>query len=121
MFVLDASAILAYLRYEPGREVVKQALRNGAVCGAANWSEIIQKSLHDGRDWNAAQQLIEAYDIVVEPVTQADAEWAAAYWQTHQYLSLGDRLCLALTHRLGATVLTSDAMWGTDAPVQQIR
>ena len=67
------------------------------------------------------RQLIESYELVVEPVTQADAEWAAAYWQTHQYLSLGDRLCLALADRLGATVLTSDTIWGTDAPVRQIR
>ena len=59
--------------------------------------------------------------MVIEPVTRADAEWAATFWQTHQNLSLADRLCLALADRLGAIALTSDAMWGTDAPVQQIR
>ena len=121
MFVLDASAILAFFRGEPGDDTVEQALIDGAACSAANWSESIQKTLARGDDWNSMRQLIESYEIVVEPVTQADAEWAAAYWQTHQYLSLGDRLCLALTHRLGATALTSDTMWGTDAPVQQIR
>jgi len=121
MFVLDASALLAFLRGESGDYVVESALLGGAVCGAANWSEVAQKTLHEGRDWNAARQLLEGYELIVEPVTQADAEWAATYWQTHQYLSLGDRLCLALTDRLGATALTSDTMWGTDAPVQQIR
>ena len=81
----------------------------------------MQTTLADNDDWNAMQQLLKSYKLSVESVTQADAEWAATYWQTHQHLSLGDRLCLALTHRLEATVLTSDAMWGTDAPVQQIR
>ena len=81
----------------------------------------MQKTLSRGGDWGAVRQYFEGYEMVIEPVTRADAEWAAIYWQTHQNLSLADRLCLALTDRLGATVLTSDAMWGTDAPVQQIR
>ena len=121
MFVLDASALLAFLQIEPGHDVVEAALTNGAACSAANWSEAVQKSLRDGRDWDAMRQLVESYEMVIEPVTRADAEWAAVYWQTHQNLSLADRLCLALTDRLGATVLTSDAMWGNEAPVQQIR
>ena len=121
MFVLDASALIAYLREEPGKEIVKQALIEGSTCSAANWSESMQKALARGDDWDAMRQLVESYEMVIAPVTRADAEWAAVYWQTHQNLSLADRLCLALADRLGATVLTSDAMWGTEAPVQQIR
>jgi len=121
MFVLDASAILAFLRGEPGDDTVEEAFNQGSCCSAANWSEVMQKILANNDNWEAMQQLLKSYKLSIRSVTQADAEWAAMYWQTHQYLSLGDRLCLALTYRLGATVLTSDAMWGTDAPVQQIR
>ena len=121
MFVLDASAILAYFRAEPGAKIVEQALCDGAACSAANWSETMQKSLHDGRDWNAARQLLEGFGLVVEPVTQADAEWAAVCWQAHPSWSLGDRLCLALADRLGAVALTADTSWGSSAGIQQIR
>ena len=121
MFVLDASALLAYLQAEPGAGVVAQALRDGAACSAANWSETMQKAFQLGRDWNAARQLFESFDLMVEPVIQEDAEWAAIYWQNHSSLSLGDRLCLALAHRLSATVLTADAAWGRDGNIEQIR
>lgn len=36
-------------------------------------------------------------------------------------LSLGDRLCLALGKRLGATVLTADKAWGEGKGIEQVR
>ena len=38
--VLDASAILAFLQGEDGAAEVDAALEAGALCGAANWSEV---------------------------------------------------------------------------------
>jgi len=35
--------------------------------------------------------------------------------------SLGDRLCLALGHRLGLAVLTADQSWGENEEIRQIR
>lgn len=93
----------------------------GAICGTANWSEVMQKTLALGDDWNVARQMLSSFSLVIESVTQADAEYAAVLWADHRSLSLGDRLCLALGHRLGATVLTADAAWGTSATIQQIR
>ena len=121
MAVLDASAILAYLRDEPGSAIVEQALAEGAVCSAANWSEVVQKSLPLDSGWSAARQLLNAFDLAVEPVTLADAERAAESWRAHPTLSLAGRLCLALAHRLQTTALTADAAWGTEPPVRQIR
>jgi len=121
VIVLDASAILAFLRQEPGRDLVAKAITDGAYCSAANWSEVVQKSLHAGRDVAAMTEALDAYDLVIEPVTRFDAEKAAALWVERPSLSLGDRLCLALAHRLGATAMTADAAWGTSEDVQQIR
>ena len=56
-----------------------------------------------------------------EPVTAEDAETAATLWQDHPTLSLGDRLCLALGHRLAVPVLTADRAWGNQPPIIQIR
>jgi len=39
MVVLDASALLAYMRTEPGWQIVRRQLDKGAVCGAATWGE----------------------------------------------------------------------------------
>jgi ribonuclease VapC len=121
MTVLDASALLAFLAGEPGADTVEDALADGAACGAANWSEVAQKVRAAGRSWTASRALLESYGLVVEPVTVQDAEWAAARWRGGEGLSLADRLCLALAARLDSEALTADRVWGTTAPVRQIR
>jgi PIN domain nuclease of toxin-antitoxin system len=119
--VLDASAVLAFLIGEEGADVVEVALEAGASCSAVNWSEVAQKMLAANRDWGAARGLLASYAIAVEPVHQDDAEWAARRWRRGEGLSLADRCCLALAHRLDTEVLTADAAWGVGAGVRQIR
>lgn len=120
MRVLDASALLAFLQGEPGADQAEEAL-DGAVVGAANWSEVAQKVRSSGADWGVASGLLLSYELVVEPVTRADAEIAAAMWNRGSGLSLGDRLCLALAERLDATVLTADRAWGHSERIVQLR
>ena len=119
--VLDASAILAFVQGEDGADVVEAAMPLGPVCGAANWSEVAQKVLAAGRDWDLVRALLVSYDVRVEPVLVDDAEWAAQRWQQGEGLSLADRLCLALAERVDADVLTADAQWGSDGRVRQVR
>ncbi len=121
MTVLDASAVLAFLQGEDGADVVAEALADGAVCGAANWSEISQKVLAAGRDWGLARTLLASYRIRVEPVVAEDAEWAARRWRRREGLSLADRLCLALAERLDTPVLTADTAWKSAGRIRQIR
>jgi PIN domain nuclease of toxin-antitoxin system len=121
MQVLDASALLAFLQSEPGADVVEAALQAGAACGAANWSEIAQKVIAGGGNWDLAAALLASYGVVVEPVTAQDALWAARRWRPGEGLSLGDRLCLALSTRLKCDALTADSAWGTDEGITQIR
>ena len=121
MNVLDASALLAFLQDEDGAGVVEAALEAGSACSAANWSEVAQKVLSHGRDWELVGALLDSFAVEIEPVVVADAEWAAHRWRRNEGLSLGDRLCLALGARLNATVFTADERWGEEAPVRQIR
>lgn len=121
MNVLDASALLAFLQGERGADVVEAALATESRCGAANWSETAQRVLASGADWGLACALLQAYELRVEPVIAADAEWAAMRWRSGEGLSLGDRLCLALGERLGATVWTADTAWGSTDMIRQIR
>jgi PIN domain nuclease of toxin-antitoxin system len=118
--VFDSSALLAFLQGEPGSDVVEAALDDEAACAAANWSEVAQKVLAHGRDWDLARALLASYELVVEPVTADDAEWAARRWKRGEGLALGDRLCLALADRLGATAVTADRRW-TGPGIEQIR
>lgn len=121
MTVLDASALLAFAQGELGEEVVEAALLDGAVCGAANWSEVAQKVRAHERDWGLVRALVLGYGLEVEPVTEQDAEAAAARWTRGAGLSLADRLCLALGDRLDRPVLTADRSWGEEGRIRQIR
>lgn len=119
--VVDASAVLAYLQGEDGSDVVEACFAEGARCGAANWSEVAQRVLAKGRDWDLVRALLISYEVGVEPVLEEDAEWAARRWRRREGLALADRLCLGLGDRLGVEVLTADSAWGSEAPIRQIR
>jgi ribonuclease VapC len=105
--VFDASALLAFLQGEPGAATMERELAAGGHCGAANWSEVAQKVLAHGRDWDLARALLLSYELEIAEVTAIDAEWAARRWRRGEGLSLADRLCLALGERLAASVCTA--------------
>lgn len=119
--VLDASALLAFAQDEPGADVVEAALHAGAVCSAANWSEIAQVTAARGGSFDLVRALLGSYRLRIEPVTIDDAERAAQLWRRGSGLSLGDRLCLALAHRMECEVLTADRAWGSGGRIRQIR
>lgn len=64
---------------------------------------------------------LQAYELQVEAVSEADAEKAAELWRAGSGLSIADRFCLALAHRLGAVALTIDKQWGRNDLAVQIR
>ena len=121
MTVFDASALLAFLHGENGGDEVERSVRQGGVCGAANWSELAQKIAQFGADWSVAKGLLLSYPLTVEPVTMEDAELAARLWRDGSELSLADRLCLVLGARLHAGILTADKAWRTRDSLRQIR
>jgi len=82
---------------------------------------VAQKVIAAGGDWSLVRGLLSSYDVAIEPVLEVDAEWAATRWRRGEGLSLGDRLCLALGHRLGLAVLTADQSWGENEEIRQIR
>ena len=119
--VLDASAVLAYLRDEPGADVVEQMMARGAALGTVNLSEVCAKLGDHGLTPADITQTIEDLDLVIEPFLREDAE-RAGMWRVLTRdvgLSLGDRACLALAHRLDVPALTTDRAWaGLQLPVK---
>jgi len=50
--VLDASALLAFLREEPGASKVAEVLENTAYMSAVNWAEVLSKISELEIDYN---------------------------------------------------------------------
>ena len=112
--VLDASALLAYLKDEPGSIVVDRVLAE-SVMSSVNWAEVVQKSIAAGVTVDGMLDDLQSLGLMVEPFTSEDGEMAGRLWEQTQQagLSLGDRACLSLGLRLGVPVLTSDRAWAT--------
>jgi ribonuclease VapC len=123
--VLDTSALLAYLREEPGDEVVDGLLAD-AHMASVNWAEVEHKPLHAGIDVEGMQEDLQALGMRVEPFLPVYGERAGRLWPlTRQLgLSLEDRACLSLGLRLGLTVVTCNRAWAQlplDLEVQLLR
>lgn len=129
--VLDASALLAYLRDEPGAERVADAIAAGTTVSTVNLAEVLSRVADRGADPVALLRRLTERGLIggaieVEPFITADAaEVARLRSATREAgLSLGDRACLALARRLERPVLTADTAWarvGLDIDVHQIR
>ena len=116
--VLDASALLAHLRDEPGADVVAEAIASGAVISTVNLAEVFSRVADRGEDpAKLAAELSQSGlldgAITVEPFTAAEAIDAGRLrlLTRDAGLSLGDRACLALARRLDAPALTADTDW----------
>ncbi|HET7034820.1 MAG TPA: type II toxin-antitoxin system VapC family toxin [Thermomicrobiaceae bacterium] len=118
--LLDASALLAYLRREPGGDVVLNLLTAGACITTINYAEVLTRLSDAGEDPATAHQRLHAQGLIGGPLTIVtltfdDAVTIAQLRRAtrSQGLSLGDRACLAAGLRLGLPVLTADRSWTT--------
>ncbi|MDQ3386083.1 MAG: type II toxin-antitoxin system VapC family toxin [Actinomycetota bacterium] len=113
--VLDASALLAWLREEPGAEDVDRAL-DGARISAVNLSEVLQKSLAAGLTSAETSPLPEdlgTLGLSVVAFGTREAGVAAELWSVARSLglSLADRACLATAICLESPAMTADRGW----------
>jgi PIN domain nuclease of toxin-antitoxin system len=107
--VVDTSAVLAFLFGEPGADKALDAF-DGGVISVVNVAEVLIRMARDGVDPTDSLARVERCGLVMEPPTLDDAVEAARL-APNSGLSLGDRLCIALAHRLQAPVVTSDRIW----------
>lgn len=121
MNLFDASALLCFLQGELGADVVERELRNDPTCSAVNWSEVAQKVIGHGADWELARSLLLSFGLRIESVNRLDAERAASLWRRGSGHSIADRICLATALRLDAHVWTADTAWGASDHISQVR
>jgi PIN domain nuclease of toxin-antitoxin system len=115
--VLDSSALLAYLRAEPGKDQVRLALKQNTAISAVNWAEVLSKLVDFGYDASAVGAEFRdkgpGEALSIWPFDERLAlDVADLRDQTRPYgLSLGDRACLALGSFLKVPILTADRKW----------
>jgi ribonuclease VapC len=110
--VLDASALIAFLREEPGAERVRRVLPQARIC-AVNLSEVLAKMAGNGKSVEDVSRCIDQLRIAVVPFDGSLARITASLLPPtkHLGLSLADRCCLALGLKTGLPVLTTDGDW----------
>lgn len=110
--VLDASALLAVLKEEPGHERVAEVVSRAAM-GAVNLSEVAAKLADAGMPEEAVREALGGLALEVHDFDRELAFRAGMLRPATRPagLSLADRACLALGHRLGLPVLTADQTW----------
>jgi ribonuclease VapC len=125
MFVLDSSAVLAYIKSERGADLVEAALPN-AYISVINYAETLAKLVEWGSSIEQACEALSEMEFTIVPCTESQAVTAAAMLQIAKQfgLSIGDRFCLALTLEMNCPVLTADKIWQNitlDVDIQFIR
>ena len=123
--VLDASAMLAFLRSEPGKDVV-YGFRGNALASAVNVAEVGSRLSDLGASPAEVRRSIGllAVEVVAFDEEQALATAASRRATRHRGLSLGDRACLELAASRGLPAVTADRAWaelGVDVEVRLIR
>jgi PIN domain nuclease of toxin-antitoxin system len=121
--VLDASALLAFLRREPGAEKVAAVLTHSCI-SAVNLAETYGKMVEYGNYLEEVAFQIERLRIAVVPFDDGHARIAASFWKHTRSvgMSLGDRACLALALQTGLPALTTEGEWlKCDTGVQVVK
>jgi ribonuclease VapC len=112
VIVLDSSALLAMLFFEPGYERVAQLVPHSCM-STVNLAEVLGRLARDGRPLDEAIDHIDQMGIVWIDFDRKLAIGAAALLlpTTPWGLSLGDRACLALAKLHDLPAVTADRAW----------
>lgn len=109
MVVLDAWALLAYLRDEPAAEHVQRRwLSDGAAMCSVNLGEALYAQTRAHGHAPATEAIAAARDAM----TVVDPDWdlvsTAAAIKARGGISYADAFCIATARHLGAPLLTGD-------------
>jgi len=115
--VLDASALLALLRKEPGGDRVRSVIDEGALISVVNWAEVLANLVVGSPDPHEVSTMAlpggPGTRLQLAPFDDEQArETARLVRYTRSLgLSLADRAALALAKQRQLRVLTTDRAW----------
>ena len=113
LVVLDASAVLAFARAEPGAERVRSVLHSAAI-NAVNAAECLTVLAR----FTSSREVVTRLARLGLRVIACDWDVARSAAEIHsgtrdRGLSLGDCICLATARHLNAPAITADRGWRT--------
>jgi ribonuclease VapC len=110
--VLDASAVVAVLRDEPGSSQIAGRCSDGLL-SAVNLQEVIKVMFLRGFTASGVKYMVDALQLEIIPHTEDHAYQAAALVPvTAKFGSgLGDRTCMAVAIARGLPAITTDRAW----------
>lgn len=119
--VLDASALLAFLKGEAGGSAVRPLLPN-SVMSAINLAEVATTFIHAGMPADEVELALRELPIRIVPLDEDQSYQASELspLTADKGLSLGDRCCLALARSLALPALTCDRAWGGLPPAMGV-
>ncbi len=125
MIVLDASALIALLLAEPGRETVEEHIATTAI-SAVNLAEVLART---SRERISSRILLPKLDALGLTIVDFDPPQAVVVSDIREYarghgVGLADCCCIALAMSRAWPVLTADRIWttlGFDIDIRLIR
>jgi ribonuclease VapC len=119
--VLDASALLAMLRGEPGGSRVAAVLDDSAI-SVINLGEVIGHYARIGAPAPEIHRMLDPLPVQRVPFDEDFAYSVGLLLPATRAagLSFADRACLALARRFGVKALTADRVWSRIATAVQV-
>ena len=119
--LLDASALIAMLKKEPGGDRVAEIIGDSKIT-AINYAEVISHFCHAGMPIAEVDAMLRPLPLVIVSVDEKLARLAGHLrtLTSSAGLSLGDRFCLALAQLENLPAWTSDRKWQTIAEAVQV-
>jgi PIN domain nuclease of toxin-antitoxin system len=113
IFVLDACALIAFLRREPGADLVRDLLRdpnNACQVHAINLCEVYYDIVRVAGEATAQASLtdLNSVGLIVREDMDSHFWQAAGKLKARGRLSLADCFAVPLTNRVGGELVTSD-------------
>lgn len=107
--VLDALALLAFLKDQPGGSAVRQLVPD-SVMSAINLAEVTTTFIHGGMPADEVELALRELPIRIVLLNEDNACQASAFrsFTADKGLLLGNRCCLAMAHSLALPALTCD-------------
>lgn len=110
--VLDASAIIAFLRGEAGADKVAPAIAT-SVASSVNVAEVVAWLSRGPMDEQEIRGAIDDLGLDIRAFDKEAAISTGLLWRATRArgISFGDRACLSLARQLDLPVLTADRAW----------
>jgi ribonuclease VapC len=119
--VLDASALIAMLKKEPGGDRVAEIIGDSKIT-AINYAEVISHFCHAGMPTIEVDAMLRPLPTVIVSADEKLARLAGHLrtMTSSAGLSLGDRFCLALAKMENLPAWTSDRKWQAISEAVQV-